>query len=107
MKELNDAADLSSHVSGAKRSVVFFEMTGCPYCVACKARFADLVRERTDLDYVQVRLDDPGNPLWTQYHIHAVPTVLAFEKGEVIARADSLLALGLGKRKWNEFRDKI
>ena len=78
-------------------------MTGCPYCVACKSRFADLVRERPDFDFVRVLLDDPGNPLWQQYDIHAVPTAIAFAKGEMIARADAILALGLFKKRWLDF----
>ncbi len=103
MIELADPADISAHIAGDKKTVVFFEMTGCPYCIAYKARFADLVRERPDLDYMRVLLDDPGNPFWERYNIHAVPTVIAFEKGEILARADSILAFGLSKKKWLEF----
>jgi hypothetical protein len=36
-----------------------------------------------------------------------VPTVIAFAKGDVIARADSILALGLSEKKWAGFREKI
>jgi len=107
MIELVDPTDLSAHLSADKKTVVFFEMTGCPYCVAYKERFADLVRERPDLDYMRVMLDDPGNPLWKQYNIHAVPTVIAFEKGAILARANSILFLGLSKKKWLEFRALI
>ena len=107
MIELVDPTDITEHLAADKKTVVFFEMAGCPYCVACKARFADLVRERPDLDHVRVMLDDPGNPLWRQYDIHAVPTVIAFEKGVILARADSILALGLSKKKWLEFRALI
>ncbi len=107
MIELVDPTDLTAHLSGDRKMVVFFEKTGCPYCVGFKARFADLVRERPDLDYMRVMLDDPGNPLWQQYDIHAVPTAIAFEKGGILARADSILALGLSKKKWSEFCEKI
>jgi len=102
--ELNDPVDLAPYVSGAKKTVVFLEMSGCPYCIAYKSRLADLVRERAgDLDFVRVKLDDPGNPLWHKYSIHAVPTVIAFANGEVLARADAVLALGLSKKKWADF----
>ncbi len=103
--ELADPADLARCISGAKKTVVFFEMTGCPYCIAYESRFADLVRERCkDLDFVRVKLDDPRNPLWNQYDIHAVPAFIAFANGGIVARADSVLALGLSKRKWVEFQ---
>ena len=103
LTELVDPVDISACVSGAKKTVVFFEMSYCPYCVASKARFADLVRERPDLGFLRVKLDDPRNPLWERYDIHAVPTVIAFASGGIVARVDSLLALGLSRKKWADF----
>ncbi len=107
VRELADPAGVAAFMAGEKRSVIFFEMSGCPYCVACRERFADLVRQRPDLLYARVLLNDPGHPLWEKFAIHAVPTVIAFEKGEIVARADSILALGLSKKRWSEFLDKI
>ena len=106
--ELGDAADIALHLSGDKKTVVFFEKNGCPYCVACKARFAELARERAaEFNFLRVMLDDPGNPLWNTYNIHAVPTAIAFSRGEIVARADSILAFGLSKKKWSEFRASL
>lgn len=104
VRELTDPAAVAAFMGTEKRNVVFFEMTGCPYCVACRERFAELVRERPDLLYARVLLNDPGHPLWNRYGIHAVPTAIAFEKGEIVARADAILALGLSKRRWLDFR---
>ncbi len=101
--ELADPAGITDLVGGEKRTVVFFEMSSCPYCVAYKSRFADLVRERPDLGFLRVKLDDPRNPLWSLYDIHAMPTVIAFERGAIVARADSILALGLTKKRWLDF----
>ena len=107
VRELAAAAGVAAFTAGEKKSVVFFEMTGCPYCVACRERFADLVRERPDLLYARVLLNDPGHPLWEKFAIHAVPTAIAFEKGEIVARADAILALGLSKKRWSEFLGKL
>ncbi len=108
MVEWNDPAALDTHLAQDKRTVVFFEMTGCPYCVACKSRFADLVRERSaDVRFVRVLLDDPGNPLWRKYDIHAVPTAIAFERGGIVARADSILFFGLPKKRWLDFLERL
>jgi len=105
LPELADPADITAHVSGAKKTVVFFEMTSCPYCLAYRTRFADLVRERSvDVNFLRVKIDDPRNPLWTRYEIHAVPTVIAFAAGEIVARADAMLAFGLSKKKWHDFQ---
>ena len=106
MIELDDPVDLAPYVSGGKKTVVFFEMTGCPYCLAFRQRFLDTAAARAgECGFMRVRLDDPGNPLWQKYSIHAVPTVIAFANGEVLARADAVLALGLSKKKWAEFCD--
>ena len=102
--ELADPCDLAPHISGSRKTVVFFEKNNCPYCVPYKSRFADLVSERSaDIDFVKVKLDNPGNPLWERYNIPAVPAFIAFSRGEIVARADSILALGLSKRKWADF----
>ncbi len=108
MKEFSDPADISPHISGSKKTVVFFEMTGCPFCITCKSRVDDLVRERSaDIDFVRVLLDAPNGPLWERYGIRAVPTVIAFSRGEIVARADSILGIGLSKKKWADFRATI
>lgn len=101
--ELVDPASITELVAGGNRTVVFFEMSNCPYCVAYKSRFADLVGERPDLGFLRVKLDDPRHPLWGLYDIHAMPTVIAFERGAIVARADAILALGLSKKRWLDF----
>jgi thiol-disulfide isomerase/thioredoxin len=101
---LFNPTDISSHIAGEKKSLVLFEMTGCPYCRAFETRFLDFAVGRLDdLHFLKVKLDDPGNPLWAKYKLIAVPTVIAFSRGETVARADSILAFGLSKRKWTEF----
>lgn len=64
MRELNDPGDLAPHLSGARKTVVFFEMTNCPYCRPYNERFAELLAERSaDLDFLRVKIDDPRSPL--------------------------------------------
>jgi thiol-disulfide isomerase/thioredoxin len=101
---LSDPADISQFISGDRKTVVLFEMTGCPYCRAFEPRFLEFAGKRSgDFNLLRVKLDDPGNPLWLEYDIIAVPTVIAFLRGAVEARADSTLGLGLTKKKWSEF----
>ena len=107
MQELHDPVDLAPYLAAEKGTVVFFEMSNCPYCLAYKARFAELAAQRPDLGFLRVQLDDPGNPLWERYAIRAVPTVIAFAGGAVSARADSMLALGLTKKRWLDFVGQI
>ncbi len=103
MDELRDPAELEARLGAGRKSVVFFAMSGCPYCVPYMGRFAELAASRLDLDFLRVSLDDPRSPLWGKYAIGAVPTFIAFERGGIVARADSILALGLSRRRWDEF----
>ena len=40
---------------------------------------------------------DDNNPLWERFSIDAVPTIIAFEKGEIISRRDAKMGIGLVK----------
>jgi thiol-disulfide isomerase/thioredoxin len=106
--ELDDARDISPYLKGDKKTLVFFELSGCPYCRAFEPRFLEFAGKRSgEFNLLRVKLDDPGNPLWHDYDILAVPTVIVFSDGSVAARADATLGLGLTKKKWSEFCDSI
>jgi thioredoxin 1 len=104
MAEMSNSDDLNPIITGAKKTMVLFEMTGCPYCLTFESRFLDFSKEHSeDFNFVRVKLDDPANPLWEKYNIFAVPTVILFSRGEIVSRVDSILAFGLSKRMWGEF----
>jgi thioredoxin 1 len=104
MAEIADPDDISSYVGGDKRTVVLFEMTGCPFCRRFQSEFQTFIGEHTgDCALLRVKLDAYDNPLWEKYGIEAVPTVIAFAKGEIVARADSVPGVGLSTEKWSDF----
>jgi hypothetical protein len=105
---LVDPGDLSPYLGKDKKTMVLFEKTSCPYCLVFQSRFLDLAEKRAeDFSFYRIRLDDPRNPLWGKYDIIAVPTVILFSESQIVDRADSILALGLSKRKWAEFCDRL
>lgn len=104
MTELVNPDDLSAYIHAEKKTVVLFEMATCPYCRMFQPRFLELVGSRTrDFNFLHVTLNDPQNPLWHQYVIRAVPTVIVFAAGQVVSRLDSVLFLGITKKLWAEF----
>jgi thiol-disulfide isomerase/thioredoxin len=108
LPELIDPGDLSPYLSKDKKTMVLFEKTSCPYCLTFESRFINLAKERSeDFHFLRIKLDDPRNPLWEKYDVIAVPTVILFSESQITARADSILALGLSKRKWAEFCDRL
>ena len=47
--------------------------------------------------FYESNIDDDDNPLWERFSINAVPTIIAFEKGEIISRRDAKMGIGLVK----------
>ena len=102
--ELAGVEDVGPYVKGERKTLAMFELTGCPYCRAFLPRFLEFCSGHPgEYDFLRVKLDDPGNPLWSKFDIIAVPTVIVFSRGAVVARADAALGLGLSKKKWGEF----
>jgi len=100
----SDSHDISPFIAGTRKMVVMFEMTSCPFCRAFLDRFLELARTRgRDFDFMRVAIDDPGNPLWHEYGIQAVPTVIVFSGGKIVSRLNSTLFVGISKKNWSEF----
>ena len=63
---------------------------------------------KTDFDVVlHVIVDDYDNPLWEEYSIEAVPTVILFELGTVLKRLDGRLGRGLNEKEFSEWLGQI
>ncbi|MDR0372338.1 MAG: thioredoxin family protein [Nitrososphaerota archaeon] len=80
---------LDLELAKAKRTLVLFYASWCPHCI----RFIPLFKEKTadlTLSIVQVRMDDYDSPLWDDYEVATVPTVILFEDRKVSRRLDSL-----------------
>jgi hypothetical protein len=52
---------------------------------------------------LRVYIDDYDNPLWEDYSIEAVPTVVLFDKGRVTRRLEARLGSGLTEKKFNDW----
>ena len=99
-----DPDDISLYLSNDKKTMVLFEMTACPYCRMFQGRLLDFARSRPgEFAFLCVTLDDPSNPLWQKYEIHAVPTVIVFANAQITSRLDSIVFLGITKKNWHEF----
>jgi hypothetical protein len=56
---------------------------------------------------IHVLLDDYDNPLWDDYSIEAVPTVIYFENRKVNIRLDGRFGVGLNEKQLNIWLEKI
>lgn len=88
-------------VERRKSAVALFYMPHCPYCVEFAPRFR-VLSEKIEMPVIQVDISDYDSELWEEYHIEAVPTVIAFKQGQICARADAILHKGLSLNSLQE-----
>lgn len=82
-------------LKNAKKTLVLFYATWCPYCANFKPTF-----ESAKIDTavkVGSIIDEDENPLWDRFNIQAVPTIIAFQDGKIISRKDARKNIGLTK----------
>ena len=78
-----------------KKTVVLFYASWCPYCANFKPTFESSKIE--NVRKMEALVDEDENPLWDRFDIQAVPTMIAFENGKIIARKDAKKHVGLTK----------
>ena len=94
--ELTTVADFRREIERRNvPTVVMFTTSWCPFCRRFKPKFVEAAGEahvRSALIYI----DDWENPLWDEYRVDVVPTLVLFEKGQPVHRRDGVLGRGLG-----------
>ena len=78
-----------------KKTLVLFYASWCPYCSNFKPIFE--ATNTNDAKKIAAIVDEDENPLWDRFNIQAVPTMIAFEKGNIITRRDAKKHVGLTK----------
>ena len=85
----------SKVLSDNKKTLVLFYASWCPYCASFKPFFEHV--NMNDIRRVEALVDEDENPLWDRFNIQSVPTMIAFEKGNIVARKDAKKHVGLTK----------
>lgn len=79
-----------------EKFLVMFYADWCPFCQNFKPIFDSTVLDLGNNKKVyECKINDDDDPLWDRFSINAVPTLIAFEKGQIISRKDSKLGIGL------------
>ena len=86
-------------LSSQEKSLVMFYADWCPFCRKFKPIFetSENSPANTQHKFYESNIDDDDNPLWERFSINAVPTIIVFEKGEIISRRDAKMGIGLVK----------
>lgn len=76
-----------------KKTLVLFYADWCPYCANFKPTFEEINSEKIQKKAALVNEDE--NPLWDRFDIQAIPTMIAFQNGTILARRDAKKGIGL------------
>ncbi|OGS49742.1 MAG: hypothetical protein A3K65_05275 [Euryarchaeota archaeon RBG_16_68_12] len=96
--EIRTVQDFRREVEGsAEPTVILFTTSWCPFCRRFQPRFVEAAT-KADVRCAIVYIDDWDNPLWDEYGVEVVPTLVLFEKGKPVHRRDGILGQGLGQR---------
>ena len=96
--EITKVADFRREVErSSEPALVMFTTTWCPFCRRFKPKFLESA-SKADVRCVIAYIDDWENPLWDEYKVDVVPTLVLFENGKPVYRRDGVLGRGLGER---------
>jgi len=83
----------SKVLNSGQKTLVLFYADWCPYCANFKPTFEEMSSGKAPKKAVLINEDE--NPLWDRFNIQAVPTMIAFQEGKMIARKDAKKHVGL------------
>ena len=103
MIKVSDKETLNVLLQQNRRVLVLFCASWCPFCRSFFSVFDKRVGKYSFESTVRAYVDDYDNPLWEDYSIEAVPTVILFELGQVVRRLDAELGEGLNEEQFAEW----
>jgi thiol-disulfide isomerase/thioredoxin len=98
-------SDLSPILKNPSPVLAVFYADWCPFCLSFLPEFEGLASEQ--FQTAKVDLSDWENPLWEEYKIDVVPTLVAFDKGKEVARRDGRRGIGLSRKDIDEMKRKL
>jgi len=81
--------------------VVMFYADWCPFCMLFKPQFEDFAK-KGNVDFGEYNISHYEDPLWEQFQIKVVPSILVFKDGELVKRKDGRLFKGLRRSDLDE-----
>lgn len=107
MKEVSEKRDLDLFLSQNKEVLALFCASWCPFCRSFFPSFDKEMPRHSFESIIRVYIDDDDNPLWDEYSLDAVPTVIFFENGKISRRLDARLGGGLSEKQFKEWLGKL
>jgi len=102
MKEVDNKDDLTSVLRATGRVFVLFYASWCPFCGEFLPIFGKYAQKNRRDEFLRARIDDENNPLWEEYDVKVVPTVILFRGEKVQRRLDGVLGVGLDEDRFKD-----
>jgi len=107
MIEVDNKKDLDNELKRNKRVLALFYASWCPYCRSFVPFFESKTAGFDSSKVLHVILDDYDNPLWDDFDIGAVPTVILLKDGKVYSRLDGRFGVGLSEKQLVAWLEKV
>ena len=78
----------------------------CPFCMSFKPQFEEFAK-KGNADFREYNISHYEDPLWEEFQIKVVPSVLVFKDGELVKRKDGRLFRGLHKSDLDELMSDL
>lgn len=99
MIKVDNKQELDTELVKTKSVLALFYASWCPHCM----RFVPFFNKKASGlgfgNIVHVLLDDYDNPLWDDYDVSAVPTIILFEEGNIRCRLDGRFGRGISEEQ--------
>lgn len=82
---------------------ICFEADWCPFCRNFRKAF-DKLEGIPGLNVARANMDDAESPLWEEFEINVVPTIIAFRDQFPVWRRDGRLGRGLSEKDIEDLR---
>lgn len=104
-----EPAQFDALLSLGEKVLVMFYADWCPFCQRFRPIFESATKSKstTSLKMYGAKLNDDDNPLWERFSINAVPTIIAFDKGNIISRRDAKMGAGLNDSDLDSILEEV
>ena len=103
INKVTETGDLDLVLKQNKQVLALFCSSWCPFCRSFFPTFNNEIAKTSFERVIRVYLEDYDNPLWEEYAIEAVPTVILFENSLISSRLDARLGWGLDEKHFKEW----
>jgi thioredoxin-like negative regulator of GroEL len=99
MIKISNKDSLDAELKKNSHVLALFYSSWCPYCVRFVPIFNQQTANMPNGSVVHVLLDDYDDPMWDDFSIGAVPTIILFKDGIVSKRLDGKFGSGLNEKQ--------